>query len=63
MHLERERLASTLSKVERTDVEGNVEDLLPEAELDLLYVWQQKEGWFLTELDRLDDSVAILRDI
>ncbi|KAK5462654.1 RNA polymerase III subunit C82 [Exophiala xenobiotica] len=63
MHLERERLASTLSKVERTDVEGNVEDLLPEAELDLLYVWQQKEEWFLTELDRLDDSVAILRDI
>ncbi|KIW54325.1 hypothetical protein, variant [Exophiala xenobiotica] len=63
MHLERERLASTLSKVERTDVEGNVQDLLPEAELDLLYVWQQKEGWFLTELDRMDDSVAILRDL
>ncbi|KAK6384947.1 RNA polymerase III subunit C82 [Exophiala oligosperma] len=63
MHLEREKLASTLSKVERTDVEGNVQDLLPEAELELLYTWQQKEAWFITELNRMDDSVAILRDL
>ncbi|KIW12268.1 hypothetical protein PV08_09544 [Exophiala spinifera] len=63
MHLEREKLASTLSKVERTDVEGNIQDLLPDAELELLYSWQQKEGWFLTELNRLDESVAILRDL
>lgn len=63
MHLERQKLASTLSKVERTDVEGNVQDLLPDAELELLYAWQQKEAWFITELNRMDESVAILRDL
>ena len=63
LHLEREKISSTLSKVERTDVKGSEERALSDAELRVLYCWRQKECWFMTDIHRLDDSVVILRDI
>lgn len=63
LHLERTRLSSTLSKVERTDVQGSEEEMLSAAELQVLYQWRQKETWFMTEIHRMDDSIAILRDL
>lgn len=63
LHLERERLASTLTKVERTDVQGSEEEMLSPAELQVLFQWRQKEAWFMTEINRLDESVVILRDL
>ncbi|EXJ91457.1 hypothetical protein A1O3_00005 [Capronia epimyces CBS 606.96] len=63
LQLEREKLASTLSKVERTDVQGSEEEMLSPAELQVLFQWRQKEAWFMAEISRLDDSVVILRDL
>ncbi|OAP57824.1 hypothetical protein AYL99_08562 [Fonsecaea erecta] len=63
LHLEREKISSTLSKVERTDVQGSEEEILSPGELQLLHRWRQKECWFMTEIHRIDASVAILRDI
>jgi len=63
LHLERERLGSTLSKIERSDVQGSEEEILSPAELRVLQEWRKKEGWFAAEISRLDDSVAILRDL
>ncbi|EXJ61064.1 hypothetical protein A1O7_05217 [Cladophialophora yegresii CBS 114405] len=62
LHLEREKVASTLTKVERLE-EGTELEILPAAELQELYRWRQKESWFTTEIHRIDDSIAILRDI
>jgi DNA-directed RNA polymerase III subunit RPC3 len=62
LRLEREKVASTLTKVERFEV-GTEEEMLPAAELQELYSWRQKESWFTTEIHRIDDSIAILRDI
>lgn len=63
LQLERERLSSTLSKVERSDVQGSEREMLSAAELEVLYQWRQKERWFVTEIHRIDESIAILRDI
>jgi len=63
LQLERNRLSSTLSKIERTDVQGSEEDILPAGEFRLLSEWREREMWFTAELDRLDDSVAMLRDL
>lgn len=63
LHLERDKLSSTLSKVERTDVQGSEEEILPAGEYRLLSEWREKEMFFMAELDRLDDSVAMLRDL
>jgi DNA-directed RNA polymerase III subunit RPC3 len=62
LHLERRRLSSTLSKVERTDVQGIEEDMLSAGELQVLFQWRQKETWLMAEIYRMDDVVAILRD-
>ncbi|KIX99226.1 uncharacterized protein Z520_04802 [Fonsecaea multimorphosa CBS 102226] len=63
LHLEREKISSTLIKVERSDVQGSEEEILSPGELQLLLRWRQKECWFMTEIHRIDASVAILRDI
>ncbi|KAK4947365.1 RNA polymerase III subunit C82 [Elasticomyces elasticus] len=63
LQLERNRLSSTLSKIERTDVQGSEEEILPAGEFRLLSEWREREMWFTAELDRLDDSVAMLRDL
>ena len=62
LHVEREKIASTLSKLDRVDVGWEV-GILPPAELEVFNDWQQKESWFMTEIYRLDDSISVLRDI
>ncbi|KAK5043582.1 hypothetical protein LTR84_011389 [Exophiala bonariae] len=63
LEVERCRLATTLTKIERTDVQGIEEDILSAAELKVLSQWRQREAWFMAEISRIDDSVSILRDL
>jgi len=63
LNVERQRVGELLGKAERSDVKGQEERLLTRSELEMLHVWQRREEWLITELNRLDDSVAILRDI
>lgn len=63
LEVERCRLATTLTKIERTDVQGIEEDILSAAELKVLSQWRQREAWFMAEIGRIDDSVSILRDL
>ena len=60
--LERLKIASTLGKLDRWD-NGSEAEILPTAEVEVLYKWRQKESWFVTEIHRMDDSISILRDI
>lgn len=60
---ERIQVGAVLEKSERTDVKGQEDKLMASGEIDLLNVWRSKEEWLLVELNRLDDSVAVLRDI
>ncbi|OXV10327.1 hypothetical protein Egran_01910 [Elaphomyces granulatus] len=59
---ERSRLKDFLDKTERSDIKGNEERCLSEAELVLLRQWRDKEALLLGEVARLDDLVAVLRD-
>ncbi|KAL2002191.1 hypothetical protein VTN02DRAFT_454 [Thermoascus thermophilus] len=59
---ERNRLKGFLEKTERSDVKGNEERFLSEAELKTLQEWKDKEALLLGEVARLDDLVAVLRD-
>jgi len=59
---ERNRLKAFLEKAERSDVKGNEERFLSEAELKTLQQWKDKEAMLLGEVSRLDDLVAVLRD-
>lgn len=61
--LEQEKVQTTLSKIERRDVRGNEEELLSSAELLALQHFRRKEMWLMGEIARLDDSVALLRDL
>lgn len=60
--LEREKLSSTLTKIERADVKGREAEMLGEAELQVLVRFRRTEGWIWGEIHRLDATVAILRD-
>ena len=60
---ERHKIAAVLEKAERTDVKGKEEKLLGNGEIEVLKAWKRKEEWLLVELERLDDSVAVVRDI
>lgn len=60
--VERDRLKEFLEKCERSDVKGNEERYLSEAELQTLQQWRDKEALLLGEVARLDDMVAVLRD-
>ncbi|KAE8348594.1 DNA-directed RNA polymerase III subunit rpc3 [Aspergillus coremiiformis] len=59
---ERNRLKEFLEKTERSDVKGNEERYLSEAELTLLEQWRAKEALLLGEVARLDEMVAVMRD-
>ncbi|PWY79556.1 DNA-directed RNA polymerase III subunit rpc3 [Aspergillus heteromorphus CBS 117.55] len=59
---ERNRLKEFLEKTERSDVKGNEERYLSQAELTLLEQWKAKEALLLGEVARLDDMVAVMRD-
>jgi DNA-directed RNA polymerase III subunit RPC3 len=63
LKVERDKLGALLEKAERTDVRDNEEKFLARGEMEILDEWRRKEEWLLGEVERLDDSVAILRDI
>jgi RNA polymerase III subunit RPC82 len=60
---ERGKMKPTLEKVARLGCEGREEDYMIPAEVLLLQQYQRKETWLLGEISRLDDSVALLRDL
>lgn len=62
LRFERDRLKGFLEKTERSDVKGNEERYLSEAELALLEQWRAKEALLLGEVARLDEMVAVMRD-
>ncbi|KAF9885607.1 RNA polymerase III subunit C82 [Aspergillus nanangensis] len=62
LRFERSRLKEFLEKTERSDVKGNEERYLSEAELTLLDQWRAKEALLLGEVARLDEMVAVMRD-
>lgn len=63
LKVERDKVGPLLEKAERIDVRGNEEKFLAGEEMRVLGEWRRKEQWLLGEVERLDDSVAILRDI
>lgn len=62
LKLERKKIHSTLTKVEREDVKGREEEVLGPAEYTVLNRFRRVESWIWAEMQRLDTSVAILRD-
>ena len=62
LRFERNRLKEFLEKTERSDVKGNEERYLSQAELTLLDQWKAKEALLLGEVARLDEMVAVMRD-
>lgn len=62
LRFERVRLKEFLEKTERSDVKGNEERYLSEAELTLLEQWRAKEALLVGEVGRLDEMVAVMRD-
>ena len=63
LRLEREKVQTTLVKVERSDVRGGEDELLSSAEMLVLQQFRRKEMWLMGEVTRLDESVAMLRDV
>ncbi|KAK5088189.1 RNA polymerase III subunit C82 [Lithohypha guttulata] len=63
LKLERKKLAGTLTKIEREDVKGKEEEMLAPGEFIVLSRFRRVESWIWGEIQRLDFSVAILRDI
>ncbi|KPI36662.1 DNA-directed RNA polymerase III subunit rpc3 [Cyphellophora attinorum] len=61
--VERERMKATLEKVERDDVRDRVDEVVSGKEMVELRRFQAMEKWLLAEIGRLDESVALLRDI
>jgi DNA-directed RNA polymerase III subunit RPC3 len=61
--VERQRSKATLEKIERDDVKDRVEEVVLGQEMVELEQFRGKERWLMAELARLDDSVALLRDI
>lgn len=60
---ERARIKGTLDKVERSDVRGREEEFLGTGELEVLRRWRRMETWLVAEIERLDDSVILLKDL
>jgi DNA-directed RNA polymerase III subunit RPC3 len=61
--VERDRLKATLEKIEREDVKDRVAEVVVGPEMVALQQFQAKERWLMGEIARLDDSVALLRDL
>jgi DNA-directed RNA polymerase III subunit RPC3 len=63
LKVERDKVGPLLEKAERIDVRIDEKKFLAGGEVRVLDEWRRKEEWLLGEVERLDDSVAILRDI
>ena len=62
MEVEKEKVASVLEKVERTDVKGREDEILGDIEKVALGKWRAQEEMIWGEIGRVDNMVAILRD-
>lgn len=62
LKLERKGLSGTLEKVERDDVKGKEQEMLAPGEFTVLVRFRRLEQWVWGEIQRLDSTVAILRD-
>ena len=63
--LKRERegsMKNTLEKLARLGGEQKPEDYLGDEEMIVYKQWRRKELWLIAEIERLDESVALLRD-
>ncbi|RMZ89991.1 hypothetical protein DV736_g2788, partial [Chaetothyriales sp. CBS 134916] len=58
----REILKGTFEKIERAGNESNPEEYLIGEERIAFLHWRRKEMWLIGEIERLDDSVTLLRD-
>ena len=63
LQLEREKVSTTLDKVERLDVADHEDEMLSNGERLVLRQFRRKERGLMGESFRLDDSVALLRAI
>lgn len=61
--VEKEAVKGVVEKSERTDVAGREEELLGEEELGALKDWKAREERIWGQVGRLDEIVAVLRDI
>ena len=62
MTAERDRFRTVIEKAERTDIKGHEAEKLEMGERQLLRQWRELEERMLTQVSRLDDMVALLRD-
>ncbi|KAF2179101.1 hypothetical protein K469DRAFT_695009 [Zopfia rhizophila CBS 207.26] len=62
MAMEKEKVRPVIDKAERSDVVGNEDKYLNQAERDALKKWGEVEEKLLVQLSRQDQLVAILRD-
>lgn len=60
--VEREKYRTAIKKADRTDVKGNEQEMLDSASKEQLRTWRETEERLLTQVDRMDDMVAVLRD-
>lgn len=60
--IERSRNSVMIDKAERADVRGHEDEVLGPAEKSALKKWRDLEERMLTQLSRMDDVVAVLRD-
>jgi DNA-directed RNA polymerase III subunit RPC3 len=65
LQYEREQMNVTLEKIEKEDCEGSEVEVLRlgQAEMVALGQLRMKEKWLMGEIMRLDDTVALLRDL
>lgn len=61
--VERQRMESTLQKIEREDVRDRIDEVVVGREKVELQRFQAKEIWLMGEIQRMDESVALLRDV
>ncbi|RMD43218.1 hypothetical protein DV735_g1959, partial [Chaetothyriales sp. CBS 134920] len=59
----RELLKGTFEKIARAGDDSNPEEYLIGEERTAFLHWRRKEMWLMGEIGRLDDSVALLRDV
>ncbi|KAK4542704.1 hypothetical protein LTR36_006276 [Oleoguttula mirabilis] len=60
--VERERYRTVIEKAERTDVKGREQEKLEQPEKQALREWREVEERLLSQVDRMDEMVALLRD-
>ena len=60
--VERDRFKQVIDKAERSDVKGHEAEKLEQSDKQYLREWRELEERMLTQVSRMDDVVALLRD-